>query len=371
MSLQPNQILFDGNSLNIDKETNELNDMILSCNYLPENSNKLTMLLNSFNLIEKSDIKFMILFNNQYPINPIMDMSYQFITETFINGVNIPMKFNINDMNVQNQNKPHYILQEYIINRYDLTKYNILSNVTKIPNDILNDNEVIDILTVKNLSNKTNFYYDIVYDNYYSNIGGIITDVQGDREYVDISFSSQYENDISDFDNFIVNLYDDDDDLVDTSGNENDPSSNTISKSGKLENGNNFRISNLNLNGNYSFKVYPVINTSSQSQKTFLFNFNDFFKLIEIQIITFDINNDNDNVSDIINFIGYKYLPHDIEYSSVDLTQGVQLETTDYEHKLRITTPNIYKCFKIEINENYLNNIQNIKLIGPKKTLYP
>ena len=361
MSLQPNQILFDGNSLNIDKETNELNDMILSCNYLPENSNKLTMILNSFNLIKNSDIKFKILFNNQYPV----DMSYQFIRETFINGDIIPMKFNIIDLNVQNQNKPHYILQEFIINRYDVTKYKIISKVTKIPNDILNDNEVIDILTVKNLANKTNFYYDIVYDNYYSNIGGIITDVQGDREYVDISFSSKYENDISDFDNFIVNLYDGDDDLVDTSGNENDPSSNTISKSGKLENGNNFRISNLSLDRNYTFKVYPVINTSSQSQKTFLFNFNDFFKLTEIQIITFDIN--NDNVTDIINFIGYKYLPDDIEYSSVDLTQGVQLETNN---KLRITTPNIYKCFKIEINENYLNNIQNIKLIGPKKTLH-
>ena len=364
MSVQFNEIFFDDNSLNLNKGISYLNNKILSCNYLPDNSNNLTMILDNFNLTEKSEINFDILFNNQYPM---IDMSYQFIKYTYINGINVSMKFNIIDLNINLKYKSHYIFQEFIINRIDATQYNIFSNVTKIPNNILNDNPVINILTVKNLLNKTGFYYDIDYDNYYSNIGEIITDPQGDRKYVDISFSSQYENDITDFDKFIVNLYNKDGDLVDTSGNENDPSNNTISKSGKLENGNNFRISDLILSLEYTLRIYPVIiNTPSQPEKSFLFNLNDFFKLTEIKIITFDINNDNVNVSDIINFIGYKYLPDNIEYSSVDLTQGVQLETTDYEHKLLITTPNIYKCFKIEINENYLNNIQSIKLIGPK-----
>jgi hypothetical protein len=72
-----------------------------------------------------------------------------------------------------------------------------------------------------------------------------------------------------------------------------------------------------------------------------------------------------------ISQIKYKYLPEDEIYSSVNLDHGLELfeqsvTNNIYIHKFRITTPNIYKCFKIILNDS--TNVKNIKLIGDKNT---
>ena len=83
-----------------------------------------------------------------------------------------------------------------------------------------------------------------------------------------------------------------------------------------------------------------------------------------------DISMNSETVKGKISQIKYKYLPGDTNYSSVNLVHGLKwIEQTDinnvYIHKFRITTPNIYKCFQIVLNDN-THDVTNIKLIGDK-----
>ena len=216
------ELLFTSGYINING-SNDIKGKTFSCHYVPDNVD-LKMRINNLSLSENSSINFKILFNNQYPSS---DVSYQFITDASINNTIKPiMKFNNED---ENNIISHYILQDIIVNRNKLNDYEIWSKIIKIP--IPNEySQGVDIMDIKRLANGSSFY-DISYANYYTNVGVIQQDEEkSDRDYVDISFSTQVSEDITDFDEFIVNLYEKDGDLVDTSGNEDDQSSNTYSK---------------------------------------------------------------------------------------------------------------------------------------------
>lgn len=342
------ELLFTSGYINING-SNDIKGKTFSCHYVPDGID-LKMRINNLSLSENSSINFKILLNNQYP-SPSSDVSYQFITNASINETIQPiMKFNNEDEKI---NTSHYILQEIIVNRNKLNDYEIWSKIIKIP---IQDeySQGVDIMDIKRLANGSSFY-DISYANYYTNVGDIQQD--GDRNSVDISFSSQVTEDITNFDEFIVNLYEQDGDLVDTSGNEDDPSSNTYSKSG-----NNLKISNLRPDINYNIEVHPVVNSSNDYD----FKFKDFFRLKEMHVYT-DISMNSQTVKSKISQIKYKYLPGDTNYSSVNLVHGLHLlEQSEINniHKFRITTPNIYKCFKIILNDS--TNVTNLKLIGDK-----
>ena len=348
------ELLFVSGYINING-SNNINGKTFSCYYVP-NDVDLKMRINNLSLSENSSIHFKILLNNQYPSSS-SDVSYQFITDALINNTIQPiMKFNNEDEKITTS---HYILQEIIVNRNKGNEYEVWSKIIKIP---IQDeySQDVDIMDIKRLANNKQ-YYNINYANYYTNVGVIKQDEEkGDRNYVDISFSSQVTEDITNFDEFIVNLYEKDGDLVDTSGNEDDPSSNTISKTAS-----DFKISNLRRDISYNIEVHPVINSSNNYD----FKFKDFFRLKEIHVYT-DISLNLESVKSKISQIKYKYLPED-DYSSVNLVHGLhlleQLEIDNmYIHKFRITTSNIYKCFQIVLNDSE-HNVTNIKLIGDKR----
>lgn len=341
------ELIFTSNNINIDG-SNDIKGQIFACYYLP-NMDELKMNLNELTIDENSSVRFKIILNNQFPN---IDISNQFITKVTINGINISkIKFN---NEYENISTPHYILQEFIIHRNKLNDYEIWSKITKNPIKEEEYDKRVDIITINKWFNNKVFY-DVSYRDYYTNVGEFKENI--DRNYVDISFSSNVEEDIADFDEFIVNLYEEDGDLVDTSGNENDASINTI-----LRTNSNFNISNLRSDISYNIKVYPVINSSNNYNITF----NDFFRLNEVHIYT-DISMNTMEIKNKIESIKYKYLTNDINYSSVNLDKGCQIlneiETNDI-HKFRIITPNIYKCFNIKLVNS--ENILNIKLIGDK-----
>jgi hypothetical protein len=351
------ELLFNSGYINING-SNDIKGKTFSCHYVPDNVD-LKMRINDLTLSENSSINFKILLNNQYPSS---DVSYQFIIDASINNTIQPiMKFNNEDEKITTS---HYILQEIIVNRNKLNDYEIWSKIIKIP--IPNEySEGIDIMDIKRLANGSSFY-DIIYANYYTNVGEIIQDEEkSDRNYVDISFSSQVaaDEDITNFDKFIVNLYEQEGDLVDTSGNEDDSSSNTIDKTSE----NIFKISNLRPDISYNIEVHPVVNNSNNYD----FKFQDFFRLNEMHVYTNNSMN-SETVKGKISQIKYKYLHEDTNYSSVNLVHGLELIqqseiNNKYIHKFRITTPNIYKCFQIVLNDN-AHNVTNIKLIGDKNT---
>ena len=221
------ELLFTSGYINING-SNDIKGKTFSCHYVPDGID-LKMRINNLTLSENSSINFKIVLNNQYPSS---DVSYQFITDASINNTIQPiMKFN----NEENKKitTSHYILQEIIVNRNKLNDYEIWSKIIKIPIPY-EYSEGVDIMDIKRLANRSSFY-DISYANYYTNVGDIQQDAgYSDRDYVDISFSSQVTEDITNFDKFIVNLYEQDGDLVDTSGNEDDPSSNTIDKTSEI-----------------------------------------------------------------------------------------------------------------------------------------
>lgn len=348
------ELLFTSGYINING-SDEIKGKTFYCYYVP-NGVDLKMRINNFSISENSSINFQILLNNQYPSS---DVSYQFITDASINNTITPtMKFNNEDENITTS---HYILQEIIVNRKKLNNYEILSKIIKIP--IPDEYEKgVDIMDIKRLANGSSFY-DIKYANYYQNVGVLDQDeAKNDRNYVDISFSSQVTKDVTDFDTFIVNLYEKDGDLVDTSGNEDDPSSNTYSKNPE----NNIKISNLRPDISYNIEVHPVVNSSNDYD----FKFQDLFRLKEMHVYT-DLSINAQTVKNKISQIKYKYLPEDENYSSVNLVHGLELfEQSEsgtnniYINKFRITTSNIYKCFKIELSNS--TNVTNIKLIGDK-----
>lgn len=345
------ELLFTSDYINING-SNDIKNKIFYCNYVP-NGVDLKMRINNLSLSENSEINFKILLNNQYPSS---DVSYQFITGATINNTTQPiMKFNNEGENITSS---HHILQEIIVNRKKVNEYEIWSKIVKIP---IPDEytQGVDIMDITRLSNNKSFY-NISYANYYTNVGDIQEEPgYSDRNYVDISFSSQVTENITNFDEFIVNLYEQDGDLVDTSGNEEDQSSNTYSKNSE----NNFKIYNLRRDINYNIEVHPVVNSSDNYD----FKFKDFFRLKEMHIYT-NINMDSETVKSKISNIKYKYLPED-DYSSLNLGLGLQLLEQTYTNniyinKFRITTPNIYKCFLIVLNNS--TNVTNIKLIGDK-----
>ena len=346
------ELLFTSGYINING-SNDIKGKTFSCHYVPDGID-LKMRINNLTLSENSSIIFKILLNNQYPSS---DVSYQFITDASINNTIQPiMKFNNEDEKIT---ASHYILQEIIVNRNKLNEYEIWSKIIKIP--IPNEySQRVDVMDIKRLANGSSFY-DISYVNYYTNVGVIQQDEEkSDRNYVDVSFSSHVTEDITNFDKFIVNLYEEDGDLVDTSGNEDDQSSNTINKAA-----NDFKISNLRPDISYNIKVHPVVNTSNNYD----FKFQDFFRLKEMDVYT-DISMNSETVKNKISQINYKYLLEDTNYSSVNLVHGLHLLeqseiNNEYIHKFRLTTPNIYKYFQIILNES-AHNITNIKLIGDK-----
>ena len=345
------ELFFTSGYINING-SNDIKGKIFCCHYVPDGID-LKMRINNVSLTENSSIHFKILLNNQYPSS---DVSNQFITDASINNTIQPiMKFNNED---EEKTTSHYILQEIILNRKKGNEYEIWSKIIKIP--IPNEySQGVDIMDITRLSNNKSFY-DINYANYYTNVGVIESDTgYSDRNYVDISFSSQVTEDITNFDEFVVNLYEQDGDLVDTSGNEEDQSSNAYSKSA-----NNLKISNLRPDISYNIEVHPVISISNDYD----FKFKDFFRLKEMHVYT-DISMNSEEVKGKISNIKYKYLSEDQDYSAVSLVHGLHLleqsEINNVIHKFRITTPNIYKCFQIVLNGN-THNVTNIKLIGDK-----
>lgn len=347
------ELLFTSGYIKING-SNDINGKVFFCNYVPD-SVELKMRINNLSIPENSIKQFKIVLNNQYPSS---DISYQFITNALINETIQPkMKFNNEDEKITSS---HYILQEIIVNRNKLNDYEIWSKIIKIPIPT-EYTQGVDIMDIARLANGKSMY-NINYDNYYTNVGVITRDEEkNDRNYVDISFSTQVTEDIQDFDNFIVNLYEKNGDLVDTSGNEEDPSTNVYSKTSE----NNLKISNLRPDISYNIEVHPVVNNFNDYD----FKFKDFFRLKEMHVYT-NKNMNSETVKGKISQIKYKYLPQDTNYSSVDLENGLkllqQLEINNkFIYKFRITTPNIYKCFQIVLNDNE-QNVTNIKLIGDK-----
>lgn len=346
------ELLFTSGYINING-LNDIKGKTFFSQYIPNNGD-LKMRINNLTILENSSINFKIILNNQYPNN---DVSYQFITEALINETIQPtMKFNNED---EKQTTSHYILQDIIVNRNKLNDYEIWSKIIKIPmpDEYTKD---IDIMDITRLANGSSFY-DISYANYYRNVG-VIEQFNSNSNYVDISLSSQFTEDITDFDKFIVNLYEKDGDLVDTSGNEDDPSSNTYSRNSEDA----FKIYNLRPDISYNVEIHPVVDSSNNYD----FQFQDFFRLKELHVYT---NNSMDSVTakSIISQIRYKYLSNNVNYSSVNLDYGLelieQLEINNkHIHKFRITTSNIYKCFQIVLNNS--TSVTNIKLIGDKKS---
>lgn len=363
------EILFNNsNALSFNDSTN-LNNNTYVCNYLPNNYTTLKLEIKSISLTKGSFIKFKIIFNNQYP-KSISDVSKNYISEVILNNEQEPIEIKYNDNNSMiNSNESHYIIQDFILKRETNGNYLVLTKISKLALTLDSNLEPnVDILSIKKLANNKSYYdisYTDSYTDYYTNNGTQnAEDGYTDRDKMDVSLSLQKEEDIADFDEFIVNLYNNSGHLIDTSGNEDDPSSNVYSKTDSSTKS----FHNLIKDEIYTTKIYPVIGNNE-----YVFNFSDFFRLKEIQIITNDII-ESSNVKDKIISIQYKYDSDNIntlvEYSSIDNNQGINILNTSpsTEHRLQITTPNIYKCFKIVFNE-YFNRdkIKEVKLVGDKK----
>ena len=232
------EILFNNsNALSFNDSTN-LNNNTYVCNYLPNNYNTLKLEIKSISLTKGSFIKFKIIFNNQYP-KSISDVSKNYISEVILNNEQEPILIKYNDNNSSiNSNESHYIIQDFILKREtnENGNYLVLTKISKLALTLDSNLEPnVDILSIKKLANNKS-YYDISYANYYTNNGYTdrdkVYDEDGytDRHKMDVSLSLQKDEDIADFDEFIVNLYNNSGHLIDTSGNEDDPSSNVYSK---------------------------------------------------------------------------------------------------------------------------------------------
>ena len=341
---------FSGSDIIID-DFSSLDNHKFVCSCYPQIYSKLTMNLNNVSLTENSYVSFKIIFNNQYPL----DISKNYISEVNINGTNNPIKFNDNN-NYTDGETSYYIIQEFIVKREKEDNYLTLSKIIKLQksSSLSSGNDNLDILTVKTIGDNY-AYYDISYDDYYTNDNNPQTDeTYNDRNKIDVSLSGP-EEDVADFDKFIVNLYEKDGDLIDTSGNEDetDLSSNTYSK-GNTE----FKFFNLIEDKEYVVKIHPLINNNNN----YVFNLKDYFRVKGIHIET-DIS--KNITEDIFGSVQYKDASNN-DYSSIEKTNGInKLDTsTNTNHKFQITTLNGYKFFKI--NLSVTENIKSIKLIGDK-----
>lgn len=357
-TVQNSKLVFNEENTIVITESNALNDQIFSCDYIPEISNNddlLKLRINNLVLSENSSIEFKIVFNNQYPN---MDISYQEIREVYVNGVSRNIKYNNEDEAIE---LSHYILQSFIVERDSENEYEIFSRIIRLPIDskfeTIND---INILAVKDiaLNNNTKYsYYDISYNSdYYKNTNEVQLDSNyNDRNKLDISINIP-EKPITDdeFDNFIVNLYEGDGTLVDTSGNEDDETEfvNKDSIQG-------FKFNNLILGKTYSVKLMPA---KLNSNNTYKFAFADFFRLKEIHIMS------NDSIDkSIFKSIGYKTLNSTSNYSIIDIERGIKLLETDVTniYKFQITTPNVYPYFRIVLQHGI--NVGKMELFGDRE----
>jgi len=360
------EILFNNsNALSFNDSTN-LNNNTYVCNYLPNTYTTLKLEIKNISLTKGSFIKFKFIFNNQYP-KSISDVSKNYISEVILNNEQEPILIKYNDNNSSiDSNESHYIIQDFILKREtnENGNYQVLTKISKLALTLDSNLEPnVDILSIKKLeNNKSKSYYNISYTDYYTNNGTqYAEDGYTDRDKMDVNLSSQKDEDIAIFDEFIVNLYNNSGHLIDTSGNEDDPSSNVYSKTDSLTKS----FHNLIKDENYTTKIYPVIGNNE-----YVFNFSDFFRLKEIQIITNDTI-ESSNVKSNISSIQYKYDTNTlVEYSSIDNNQGINILNTSpsTDHRLQITTPNIYKYFKIIFNESFnRDKINEVKLVGDKK----
>ena len=356
MSFQ--EIFFDVSDTIIFKYVSKKNYI---CNYFPNTYDKLKLQIQNIDLVIGNLMNFKIIFNNQYPN---IDVSENFITDVIINNTSQIMKFNNNNLNLD-ISKHHYIIQEFSIKKQSSTDYLILTKIFKLePDQNIDFTDNINILSIKKKPNKIS-YYDILYTYYYSNIGTLELDEDYENRYkINVTFAKNQEEDIVEFDDFIVNLYNSSGHLLDTSGNENDSSNNTISKSND-----NFLFLNLSNVENYSIKVHPAVGNTNE----YIFNFKDFFRLKQIQIVTNNSINSS-IVKNNIELIQYKYDLENIGYSNINIEKGLHLLESETQeenstlHKFQITTPNIYKCFKITLNQEFnLNTVTDIILIGDKQ----
>lgn len=329
-------ITIDGSS-EIDKKT-------YYCFYLPNNENPSSINLINLNIKENSNIKFKILINSQ-------NMDNDYISNAKINGNNCTIKFNNEDVS---KDTSKYILQEFILNRYSGNNYKIFSKILYFYTDESEFDLNIDILTIKKKTSNL-FYYDISYADYYINTG------IKENNKIDINYSNNQTEDIAEFDNFIINLYNSSGDLIDTSGNENDTERERgVSKT--IISNNNFNIQNLIEGEGYTISMHPVI----ESDKGYQLNFGDSFRLKEIQFFT-NVSVSTNYIKSNIEYINYKFLSSD-EYSSINIENGVNELTSEINnvYKFQITTPNIYKYFKIKMKPEIREAITEIKIFGNK-----
>lgn len=362
-TVQNSKLVFNEVNAIVITESNALNDRIFSCDYIPEISNNhdlLKLRINNLALSENSNIEFKIVFNNQYPN---MDISYQEIREVYVNGVSRNIKYNDEDEAIE---QSHYILQSFIVERDSENGYEIFSRIIRLPIDskfeTIND---INILAVKDiaLNNNTKYsYYDISYNSYYyKNTNEVQNDSDyNDRNKLDLSINTP-EKPITDdeFDKFIVNLYEDDGTLVDTSGNEDEDEETQFVDKDSIQ---GFKFKNLIPDEGYYVKLMPA---KLNSNNTYKFAFADFFRLKEIWITSnYSID------KSIFKSIGYKTLDSTSNYSIIDIERGIKLlpiiniDVTNI-YKFQITTPNVYPYFRIVLQSGI--NWDKMELIGDRE----
>jgi hypothetical protein len=340
-----NEIFSDNGTITILNNLDTLNEQTFVCNNSPEN-NILNLYIKNEIMTPNSYITFKIILNNQYP-----NANSDYISTVYINDINIDVK--INDVN-KSLTKSHYIIQEFIV-KSNIVDYTVLSKISKLANKYDITDEDAEILTVKKTNNINYSYYDISYGNQYTNEAQPEMDTnEGDRNVIDISLARP-NVEITNFDKFIINLYDEDGDLLDTSGNENETDIDNVLDD-ITTNVDLFQFHNLSKKKSYNVKIHPVIKNNN-----YTFNFAYLLRLKEIHFITANTISSSDVYKNIKN-IQYKCLVGNV-YSSINVKElNLLSSSTDITHKFRLTTSNMYSHFKIILNLDI--EIKTIILIG-------
>lgn len=334
-----------------------LDGKMFLCEYMKDVSYEIH--IKNLNMTENSTIKFDVIYNNQDRI------SNNYLNKVIINDKDSnSLKFNNKSTEI---NGSHYILQNIKINRKPNDIYEAFIQIVKINIDMEYDSD-ISIVRIKKITNNESFYdIDASYSEYYKNVGEITNDTEkNDRNEIDVSFAKVEEtDDMAEFEKFVINLYEEEGILVDTSGNEDDDEpDHFVSKDA-----NDFKIKNLIKDKNYYVEIYPIItHSSSVNNNNYTFNFNKYLKINQVKITTNESIDTTQKLSDNINFIKYKYENKgENELLTIDKNL-IKIEKDEIDEinnfTLTIKTLNVFKYFEISFND--LSKIKEVILLGDK-----
>lgn len=340
--------------------TEALNESVILCDYVPSDVS-LSLNIRNVEMVPSSTFFFKIILNGQY--------SREFISSILVNDDNSVLIKKNNLDNIGDENKSQYIIQKIIVEN---SSENVKSILTKIErykttnHPIDEDNSNLSLLTLQSISNDTKVAFKIINDIYYDITSSInLKEGLSDRKQFTISNVEELSK-LDEFDEFIVNLYKDEELIEDTSGNENDTEEDN--KIEIINNENQIVFENLDSNENISYRieVMPVLN--KQNDNSYYFNLKHFFTLKKIKIRTNGSLKTSAYIKEQILQIGYKYLDMKENYTFVDLENGIQIldaNSDEQEHILQINTPGSFSSFKIQLSSSFnANEFSNITLIG-------